>query len=316
MVELEPADEAAYRQLMRDALAAGARSEAICWYGQLRTALARELGVLPSPSSERLYDECIAGLAAAPAEPLAGPLNRHQVIGAFRRVLVAASEPRPILVVVDDAHAADESSVDALIQLAATGPPVVVALAYRPESAPRALQRGAARLHRAEKAVAIDLGPLDTSDAANLVRTAVSSPPAADVVARIVELGAGNRIALAAEPAEALHVVEEAEESVRGSLETCPGCRITFAVPAAIVAARAGDLDRAAKYEQASDFLASVVMRLPAWNAALVEVRGHIARAHGDTPRAAELFRVAAEGFGAAGQPLDERRCVGLAGEV
>ncbi|MGH9040204.1 MAG: ATP-binding protein, partial [Acidimicrobiia bacterium] len=127
-------------------------------------------------------------------------------------------------------------------------------------------------------------------------------------VARVTDIGFhlldriyGTRIALAAEPAEALLVVEEAEESVRGSLETCPGCRITFAVPAAIAAARAGDFDRAAEYEQAADFLASVVMRLPAWNAALAEVRGYIARAHGDTRRTAELFRVAAEGFGAAG---------------
>ena len=44
------------------------------------------------------------------------------------------------------------------------------------------------------------------------------------------------------DPAAALHVMEDASASVRGPLETCPGCRITFAVPAAIAAARAGEL--------------------------------------------------------------------------
>jgi tetratricopeptide (TPR) repeat protein len=139
-------------------------------------------------------------------------------------------------------------------------------------------------------------------------------------VARITDIGFhlldriyGTRIALAPDPAEALHVVEESEESVRGALETCPGCRITFAVPAAIASARAGDVDRVAQYEPAADFLANVVMRLPAWNAALEEVRGHIAQAHGDHPTAGERFQAAAVGFSAAGHPLDQRRCLELA---
>ena len=54
----------------------------------------------------------------------------------------------------------------------------------------------------------------------------------------------GTRISLHADdPAAALHVMEDASESVRGPLETCPGCRITFAVPAAIAAARAGEIE-------------------------------------------------------------------------
>ena len=302
VVEVEPTDEGAYQELMRQALATGARSDAIRWFGRLRGALARELGVAPDATSERLYQESIAGVTVAPPDfvgrqlelatvtsalraatsgraaaillrgpagigksafchqmtrlagdegfetlsvdvtddagpyapliaaieqlvgtdrglldavgpqtrsvlaaltPVAapaggrdGPLNRHQVIGAFRRVLVASSRPHPILVVVDDAHAADESSLDALIQLAGAGAPVVVALAYRPESAPRTLERGAARLQRADRAVVIDLGPLDRDDAATLVRSAAGSdPPTPAVVDRIVELGAGNPFA-------------------------------------------------------------------------------------------------------------------------
>jgi len=85
---------------------------------------------------------------------------------------------------------------------------------------------------------------------------------------------------------------------------------------AAIAAARAGDLERAAHWEQVSEFLARVVMRLPAWYAALDEVKGHRAQAGGDAVAAGDHFRTAAAGFGAAGQPLDEARCSELAASV
>ena len=59
----------------------------------------------------------------------------------------------------------------------------------------------------------------------------------------------GARI-VAAETVEAgFAALEAAEEAVLGPAETCPGCHITLAVPAAIAAARAGDLERAAAYE-------------------------------------------------------------------
>jgi tetratricopeptide (TPR) repeat protein len=120
----------------------------------------------------------------------------------------------------------------------------------------------------------------------------------------------GTRIVLAADAEQALAAVEEAQEAVRGSLETCPGCRITFAVPAAIAAARAGRLDLAAHYAPAVEYLANVVMKLPAWYAALEEVRGHLARAYGEGPQAAaDRFATAARLFRAAGHPLDAARC-------
>ena len=122
----------------------------------------------------------------------------------------------------------------------------------------------------------------------------------------------GTRIAAAG----SLASVEEAEAAVRGPLETCPGCRITLAVPAAIAAARAGDLDRAARYAQAVQTLATGVMRLPGWDAAVQEVNGHLYQASGDRTRAAAQFRAAADRFRACGQPLDEGRCAALAGRL
>lgn len=125
----------------------------------------------------------------------------------------------------------------------------------------------------------------------------------------------GTRVALHDDPASALAALEDAEEAVRGPLETCPGCRITFAVPAAIAAARARRLDLAERYEPAVEYLAEVVMRLPAWNAALDEVRAHIARVRGEGDAAAR-FAAAAKGFRAAGQPLDAARCEALAADA
>ncbi|MCU0814851.1 MAG: hypothetical protein MUC32_11400 [Burkholderiaceae bacterium] len=125
----------------------------------------------------------------------------------------------------------------------------------------------------------------------------------------------GTRIALHDDPTAALAALEDAEDAVRGPLETCPGCRITFAVPAAIAAARARRLDLAERYEPLVEYLALVVMRLPAWNAALDEVRAHIAwmRGNGD---AAARFAAAARGFREAGQPLDAARCAALAADA
>ncbi|WP_372825515.1 AAA family ATPase [Polaromonas sp.] len=126
----------------------------------------------------------------------------------------------------------------------------------------------------------------------------------------------GTRIAIASDPDRALGVVEEAAAAVRGPLETCPGCRITFAIPATIAAARARELDLAASHEQQSDYLANVVMRLPAWHAALHEARAHIALAAGEAEAARGGFQHAARGFRAAGHPLDEARCSALSDGV
>ena len=123
----------------------------------------------------------------------------------------------------------------------------------------------------------------------------------------------GTRIAITTDPDAALGVLEEAEAAVRGPLETCPGCRITFAIPATIAAARAREMDLAAGHQRLSEFLANVVMKLPAWYAALHEARAHIALASGQHSAAREGFAAAAQGFHSCGQPLDEARCRGLA---
>jgi tetratricopeptide (TPR) repeat protein len=151
------------------------------------------------------------------------------------------------------------------------------------------------------------------TEAVALLDEALAVARESDVGFHLFDRIYGTRIAAAPDPASALAALEEAEAAVRGPVETCPGCRITLAVPAAIAAARAGDLERFAQWEQAAHYLATVVMRLPAWYAALDEVKGHRAEAGGDIAAAGERFRIAAAGFEAAGQPLDAARCEALA---
>ena len=151
------------------------------------------------------------------------------------------------------------------------------------------------------------------ADAAALLEDALAVARESDAGFHLLDRIYGTKISAASQPASALAVVEEAESAIRGPAETCPGCRITLAVPAAIAAARAGDAGRAARYGHAAQTLARAVMRLPGWDAAAEEVKGHLARAEADSSTAAAHFRTAANGFRESGQPLDAARCAALA---
>lgn len=147
-------------------------------------------------------------------------------------------------------------------------------------------------------------------DARALIDEALDLARQTDIGFHLLDRIYGTRIRLARSPAAALHALEDAREAVRGPLETCPGCRITFAVPAAIAAARAKRLDLAEEYAGQTAYLADVVMRLPAWHAAHDEVLGHLAVARGEDPHvAASRFAGAAARFRDSGHPIDAQRC-------
>ncbi len=150
------------------------------------------------------------------------------------------------------------------------------------------------------------------SEALGLLDEALALARESSVGFHLLDRIYGTLIEAAESPVAALAALEEAEDAVRGPVETCPGCRITLAVPAAIAAARGGDRTRAAEWGAQAEYLADVVMRLPAWDAALQEVRGHRALMEGRTEEARERFRAAALGFGGAGQRFDQERCEAL----
>jgi tetratricopeptide (TPR) repeat protein len=160
--------------------------------------------------------------------------------------------------------------------------------------------------------VAMQQGRLE--DAHSFLDEALDVARQSDVGFHLLDRIYGTYLQLADTPAAALRALEEARAAVRGPLETCPGCRITFTVPAAIAATRAGRLDVAEDYANQTAYLADVVMRLPAWHAAHDEVRGHIGMARGEGSVAIHAqFSAAAKGFQTAGHPIDAARCAKLA---
>lgn len=151
-------------------------------------------------------------------------------------------------------------------------------------------------------------------DARALLDEALDVARQTDVGFHLLDRIYGTYLQLADSPAAALRALEEARAAVNGPLETCPGCRITLTVPAAIAAARAGRLDLAEDYASQTSYLANVVMRLPAWHAAHDEVRGHIGLASGEDAAAVHSkFFAAATRFRTAGHPIDAVRCDQLA---
>jgi tetratricopeptide (TPR) repeat protein len=127
----------------------------------------------------------------------------------------------------------------------------------------------------------------------------------------------GTYLRIAKSPDAALRALEGAHAAVHGPLETCPGCRITFTVPAAIAAARAGQLELAQDYAEQTAYFSDVVMRLPAWHAAHDEVKGHIGLARGDDAESVHsTFAAVAARFRSAGQPIDAARCDRLGDNV
>ena len=85
LVELEPADEQAHRELMLAAMAAGNPHVALQWYGRLRTALLRDLAVLPGVETDALYEACVAGLGVADPAFVGRHVELARVAAALRR---------------------------------------------------------------------------------------------------------------------------------------------------------------------------------------------------------------------------------------
>jgi hypothetical protein len=132
---------------------------------------------------------------AAPANALSGPLGRHQLVGAVRRLLMASSPGTDILLQIDDAHRADDADVDVLAQLATAGAPLCVLLATRPPAADTALARGLARLQRSGAVQLVELEPLDGDECRHLVARAAAAALSEDLVTRIVRAADGNPFA-------------------------------------------------------------------------------------------------------------------------
>jgi len=166
-----------------------------------------------------------------------------------------------------------------------------------PAGEAHSLQRLAeVRLARGDRAGAVEL----LRRALPLARWTVNSLHLLQRIYGTMALAAGD-------PVEAVSVIEQGEAAM-GETDRCTFCDVMFAVPAAISHADVGDVATAERYLAVAE---EAVARWEgtAWDAAVAEVRAHLAQARGDAGNAGDWSRRAADLFAAAGQPRDAERC-------
>jgi DNA-binding CsgD family transcriptional regulator/tetratricopeptide (TPR) repeat protein len=138
----------------------------------------------------------LASAAAGLAGGVEGAAERYRLFDAVDRWLAAASEDRPLLAIVDDAHWADSDSLALLRHLGTSRAParLLLVVSYRPADAPDELVSTVGALGRAG-AVRCELGALGVDALAEVVRRdAPDTPPqiAGAVAADLHELTGGN----------------------------------------------------------------------------------------------------------------------------
>ena len=119
----------------------------------------------------------------------------------------------------------------------------------------------------------------------------------------------GTAIRAAPDSSAAVAAVEEAAQSVRGPLETCPPCSVNLTIPATIACAEAGDRERAMRHLAMAEAVVGAFFPRGGWSAALDEARAAVALSSGDVAGAARLLKKATDGFDHWGQRLDAERC-------
>jgi len=165
--------------------------------------------------------------------------------------------------------------------------------------------RGGEALARARLGDALRLAG-DRRGARAQLEEAVELAHASPLAHHVLHLAYAPLVRLPERPAEAVEVVDRAEELLDAEPE-CRFCPIDYWVTAASTCARAGDGERGREFLGRAERSAQLWAGGP-WSAAIAEARGHLLRCEGDEERAAAEFLRAAEGFAAAGQRLNAER--------
>jgi DNA-binding CsgD family transcriptional regulator/tetratricopeptide (TPR) repeat protein len=171
-----------------------------------RVAEPEELRAAVGSSGElsRLLPELSALLGELPEPIAADPdTERHRLHIAVAELLAGLGRERPILLVIEDAHWADGSTLALIRHLAraAWNARLLLLVTYRDESEPRELGELLAELRRSEEVVRIRLAGLSGTEVAELVGGAVGGeqgggarqdPEVTELAAAIHDLTAGN----------------------------------------------------------------------------------------------------------------------------
>lgn len=111
---------------------------------------------------------------------------------------------------------------------------------------------------------------------------------------------------MAASASQAATAIERALAELRGPEDRCPSCWVSFALPAALVAARAGRHDSATRLIDLTEPIVRSRWQRGTWVATLSEVRGHLA---GSRSKAGAAFAAAAAEYQRCEQRLAANRC-------
>ncbi|MGH2866722.1 MAG: helix-turn-helix transcriptional regulator [Solirubrobacteraceae bacterium] len=157
----------------------GAELEADVPYALFREALGTHVKTLHPEVVERLTSERVAELGLAfpiliriehdYPRPLA--IERYRLHDAIRRLLEDMARERPLVLLLDDVHWADDASAEVIRHLLARPPEgrILVAVTYRDPQVTAALSSALATAVRAETATPLHLGALSSSEAADLL---------------------------------------------------------------------------------------------------------------------------------------------------
>ena len=162
--------------------------------------------------------------------PLSGPLAQIRLLEGIAAVIGAACRgPRPGIVVLDDVHAADQATLDAIsyLGLRLRGRPLLLVLVWRSEGVPpgHRLRRLAADLARDGRTTIVSPARLDEQQVSELVRAMRDAEPARELERRVYLESEGLPL-FVAEYLAALRAGEGAEESLPGEVRSLLGARL------------------------------------------------------------------------------------------
>lgn len=217
----------------------------VCWLLLLRAALqkypddvlaegagagAADLAVLLPELRERL------GLPGARSAP-ASAASRFQLFDAVTRFLLAMAQRQPLVLLFDNLHLADRSSMEMLEYYGqhVCASPVLVICAYRDRELKQvpAARLALARLSRMAGYERLELGGLAREEVAALLKLKLGRPAPASVVGAVFEQSDGNP----------LFVAEVGDELARADSPRIVAIGTRFRVPETLTAVIAARLD-------------------------------------------------------------------------
>jgi predicted ATPase len=208
--------------------------EASCFEPDASIPYAPVLDLLAAPSAD--IGTAAAQLAGFVADPAGSPeQERHRLFVSLTQFFTALSDVQPLLLIVEDIHWCDETSLDFIRYLARhiAARRVGLILSYRSDETAPPLEHAIAELDRARLGSEVRLSPLGRADV-GLMATAILSPRTSlrpDLVDAVVGLTDGNPFFVE----EILAVLGETDGPPSLDQRTIDALRIPRSVHAAVV---------------------------------------------------------------------------------